>query len=1050
MSKMRCIGAVAAAVAIIAALGMGLWFGGGPSSREGWEAASWSAGITTALSLVANVIVWAFTSTRASSRPGYSGTPVHTNNTVHGNVSGGTVIQGHEVHVAGSSYEGSHNDFRGGTFHGSFVNEQHHHLPPHEVDWPVRIGVIPEEAAQYQHRVIAEKLEQALDGFGTVVLRQVLSGTGGVGKTQLAAHHARSLNSITDPDRRVDVLVWANAATRTGITSAYGHAARQLFSTVPDDTEEAAAFFLSWLADPNKHQGRRWLIVWDDLADPSVVTDLWPPHDQPHGRSLVTTRRRDHSLTTQGRHLIEVDVYTAGEARSFLIGALDEAGIDHTDGDLNNLADALGRLPLALGQAVPYMAELGMDCEEYLQVFHDRMSTLHEVFPDWSTDTPLASTWDLSLTMADAFTPQGLARPLMGLIALLDGNGVPEQVFTAPPVLEHLARQRDERSGASGIDPGSLSPQQVRAALAGLRRLNLITRTTRPDNQGEGTEEESVLVGAHQLVQRATREHITTRPTARDVQVLADALVEAWSKVALDTTLPAQRLRAGTAALRSHPVVQGRSSEAWLWESGGYAVLFRAGTSLGESGHVKDALTYWQDMYRAAEHHKGRKRLATLIARKNLAAWQGQAGDPEGAVTTLEQLLPDCVRVLGRKHRLTLATRHNLANWRGRAGDPRAAFVALRKLLRHQKRVLGSDHLTVFDTRRDIAHWQGEAGDLRGAYIAQEELLADCIRVLGSDHSETLATRFSIAGLLDKSGDLEGAITVLVRLLPDCIHVLGPDHRGSFATRSSLASWMGRTGDPEQATETLEQLLADEQRVLGSDHPSVFDTRQNIAHWQGEAGDPEGAVVAYEELLADRVRVLGVDHPDALITRAIIAYWRHKAGDLAGAILLSEELLADRVRVLGADHIDTLTTRIMLAHRRHEAGDPETAVTMLQEVLPGCVRALGPDHPTVFNTRRNIAHWQGEDRDLAGTIAVYEELFADAIRVMGAGHPFVLGVGIGLFGRRAKFAQDKLLDDLTSRLNDKKQKLGSDHPEVQDSEKFLRDLRALRDKGLED
>ncbi|MFF8765929.1 hypothetical protein ACF07Q_15545 [Nocardiopsis dassonvillei] len=26
-----------------------------------------------------------------------------------------------------TSYRGNHNDFRGGTFNGSFINEQHHH-----------------------------------------------------------------------------------------------------------------------------------------------------------------------------------------------------------------------------------------------------------------------------------------------------------------------------------------------------------------------------------------------------------------------------------------------------------------------------------------------------------------------------------------------------------------------------------------------------------------------------------------------------------------------------------------------------------------------------------------------------------------------------------------------------------------------------------------------------------------------------------------------------------------------------------------------------------
>ena len=130
------------------------------------------------------------------------------------------------------------------------------------------------------------------------------------------------------------------------------------------------------------------------------------PARGPHGRVLVTTRRRDHSLTQQGRHLLEVDVYTPDEAHTFLTQALDEAGIGHTPPELDCLARDLGYLPLALGQAVTYMAELGLGPAAFRELFGDRMRTLFEVFPDWESPTPLAATWDLSLTRADTFTPR--------------------------------------------------------------------------------------------------------------------------------------------------------------------------------------------------------------------------------------------------------------------------------------------------------------------------------------------------------------------------------------------------------------------------------------------------------------------------------------------------------------------------------------------------------------------------------------------------------------------------------------------------------------------
>lgn len=162
-------------------------------------------------------------------------------NTVSGGIHGGVVNQGRNIQV---------------------VNQV-----AQEVDWPVRIGAIPEQANHYQYRTPARRLEGALNNFGTVVRRQVLSGTGGAGKTQIVAHRARALARTTDPVRRVDVLVWANATSREQTTHAYAQAARHLYATVPDDPEDAAKLFLTWLDDPNKHQNRRWLVVLDDLAD---------------------------------------------------------------------------------------------------------------------------------------------------------------------------------------------------------------------------------------------------------------------------------------------------------------------------------------------------------------------------------------------------------------------------------------------------------------------------------------------------------------------------------------------------------------------------------------------------------------------------------------------------------------------------------------------------------------------------------------------------------------------------------------------------------------
>ncbi|QUX26976.1 tetratricopeptide repeat protein [Nocardiopsis akebiae] len=761
-------------------------------------------------------------------------------NTVNGNIYGGSVIQGRDIRV---------------------VNRT-----AHEVAWPVRVGVIPEPAPHYRHRAAAGHLDTALNRLGTAVPHQVLSGTGGVGKTQMAAQYARALAHTTDPDSRVDVLVWANATSREQITYAYAQAARHLYATVPDDSEDAAELFLVWLHDPGEHQNRRWLVVWDDLTDPAYTRDLWPPHDQPHGRTLVTTRRRDHSLTTQGRHLLKVDVYTPDEARTFLTHALDEAGTAHTTAEADALARDLGYLPLALGQAVTYVAELGMGCEDYLQAFHDRMNTLDQVFPDWDSPVPLAATWDLSLSQADTFTPQGVARPMMGLIALLDGAGVPEQVLTAPPVLRYLADHRTETTGGVTAPP-VLTSHQARAALAALARLNLTSRTTQQNAPGP------VLVGAHQLVQRATREHAATRPTRTSVHTMADALVHVWPEIERDTVL-AQLLRANTAVLRSHSATRGQAGEDWLWDPARHPVLYRAATSLGEAGHAGEALAQWGHMAEAAEKHLGADHLDTLTTRGNLAHWRGKTGDAIGAATAYEHLLTDHLRILGPDHPHTLTTRNNLATWRGEAGDATGAATLYEHLLTDHLRILGPDHPHTLTTRNNLAGWRGEAGDATGAATAYEHLLTDHLRILGPDHPHTLRTRANLATWRGKTGDAAGAATLYEHVFTEMLRALGPDHPHTLTARNNLAGWRGEAGDATGAATAYEHLLTDHLRILGPDHPRTLRTRANLAHWTYASGATDQAIELLTALVNDRTRVLGPEHPETQAGKQVLQNWR--------------------------------------------------------------------------------------------------------------------------------------------------------------------------------
>ncbi|MEV2236455.1 hypothetical protein AB0H69_49200, partial [Streptomyces phaeochromogenes] len=170
----------------------------------------------------------------------------------------------------------------------------------------------------------------------------------------------------------------------------------------------------------------RWLIVLDDVADPADLHGLWPP-DSPHGRTLVTTRRRDAALKGEGRRLVEVGLFTAAEALAYLTTSLAAHGRTEPAGQLTMLAAELGHLPLALAQAAAYLIDSGKSAAAYRDLLADRTTTLTDLTPDTLPDEhafALAAAWSLSIDRADTLRPAGLARPMLHLAALLDANGI--------------------------------------------------------------------------------------------------------------------------------------------------------------------------------------------------------------------------------------------------------------------------------------------------------------------------------------------------------------------------------------------------------------------------------------------------------------------------------------------------------------------------------------------------------------------------------------------------------------------------------------------------
>ena len=391
-------------------------------------------------------------------------------------------MAGNTYYGPGAGQDGDHNT----------QNNHFYASAPRPVVWPHQVGVIPSKAGGFQDRAERARLREVVAGGGTAVLGQiqsagegagsggggVLSGMGGVGKTQLAADYARTALHGGE----LDLLVWVAAADREAVVAGLGQAGAQVVGANAGDPVAAAGAFVAWLEPKPQERPCRWLVVLDDVADSVDLEGLWPPVS-PHGRTLITTRRRDAAFTLDGRTRIEVGLFTPEEAVACLHAVLAGHGRTEPAHRLAALAQDLGRLPLALSQAAAFMIDADLTCAEYRTLLADRTRTLADASPQPlppGHTREMAAAWDLSIQRADRMRPAGLARPLLHLAALLDPNGIPAAVLTAPPALAYLTEHRTAATvgqpGATLTVPG-VTAMEVTAGLRVLHRLSLIDHT---------------------------------------------------------------------------------------------------------------------------------------------------------------------------------------------------------------------------------------------------------------------------------------------------------------------------------------------------------------------------------------------------------------------------------------------------------------------------------------------------------------------------------------------------------------------------------------------
>ncbi|KAF3920525.1 hypothetical protein ABW20_dc0108726 [Dactylellina cionopaga] len=356
-----------------------------------------------------------------------------------------------------------------------------------------------------------------------------LTGTGGMGKTQIALEYAYTFRGI----RRLTSIFWVSSATEETVRTSLVDIMQQIVraqaraswpQSPPDYKAIAASLGITGLVSNDgrlnfdsdtignirsalfdwfKLPGnRRWLLVFDnaDNLEDFAVNKYFPNHGG--GGVIVTSRRQDFSFCTKLVPLDGLDREDAVKLLFHLVGLRNPiegkalvktkrrvySNFDAVDDTKNAVivVEKLGFMPLAITHAGCFIQQTNIHLHQFLRYYDEAFDKVQSTVPRvgwvYRNDTAL-TTWEISFSEIQKQNEE--AAILLLICSYLNPSEILEDLWEeSPPNLESRLNNNDKFSllasyslitraqGAFSIHP--VVHNWARERMSGFDRLRII------------------------------------------------------------------------------------------------------------------------------------------------------------------------------------------------------------------------------------------------------------------------------------------------------------------------------------------------------------------------------------------------------------------------------------------------------------------------------------------------------------------------------------------------------------------------------------------------
>ncbi len=600
---------------------------------------------------------------------------------------------------------------------------------------------------------------------------QVIYGPGGVGKSEIAKKYAN------DNKDKYNHLFWINAENTITIEENFYNIVNDLnINTVEKDFSEITNEIKNWLYNNSK-----WLIIFDNAENENFIKKYLP---NGNGHIIITSRNSNWS----GINSFYIDVLKKEEAVDFLANKINLDKHQNIK-DLNNLAEILGFLPLALEQAGAFIKSKNINISEYINDFKEKNTTIFKEDKVQPCNTNIATTWQISFEKIKIEKPESI--DFLNIIAFLSSDNINTIWF---------------KDNFTNIDD----------IINILKRFSLIKQSTHN-------------ISIHRLVQMVIKDSIIDKTTQKEQIETAINLISKIFKFEPDKI----KTWKNTSSFIPHVESLKEYIEQFdiQTEQAAY-IINEAGSYYNAQGNYKKAFNFYNRALIIKEKILSNDNHPSIAeSYSNIGNTYYARGNYNEALEYYNKTLGIREKILGENHQLTAVSYNNIGSIYKAQGQYEKALNIFFKAYDLLKKILGESHFSIVVSYENIGSVYNVQGQYEKALNFYFKALDLKEKELGINHPDTAATYNNIGSIYNTIGKYKDALDFYFKALDIRENVLGLNHPSIVTSYNNIAHVYDNQGNHKQSFKLYSKAYEKLKKKFGKNHPNTLSVKENIEHF---------------------------------------------------------------------------------------------------------------------------------------------------------------------------------------------------------------------------